>query len=76
LLAHKLLYADPPSTALNATQVIRQFFAADLRQPQAEIVLQGVADRAVHLQGDPGRPVGGVAHGRTSGQHLLAADLE
>ena len=28
LLAQRLLHTDPPSTALNATQVIWQFFAA------------------------------------------------
>ena len=32
LLAQKLLHLDPPSTALNATQVIWQFFAAHPRQ--------------------------------------------
>jgi polyhydroxybutyrate depolymerase len=30
-LAQRLLHADPPSTALNATQVIWQFFAAHPR---------------------------------------------
>jgi len=30
-LAQKLLHTDPPSTALNATQVIWQFFAAHPR---------------------------------------------
>jgi polyhydroxybutyrate depolymerase len=31
VLAQKLLHTDPPSTALNATQVIWQFFAAHPR---------------------------------------------
>lgn len=31
LLAQRLLHTDPPSTALNATQVIWQFFAAHAR---------------------------------------------
>ncbi len=30
-LAQRLLHTDPPSTALNATQVIWQFFAAHIR---------------------------------------------
>jgi len=30
-LAQRLLHTDPPSTALNATQVIWQFFAAHAR---------------------------------------------
>ncbi len=32
----------------------------DAQQPAAEVVLRGVADRAVHLQADAGREVGGV----------------
>jgi polyhydroxybutyrate depolymerase len=31
LVAQRLLHTDPPSTALNATQVIWQFFAAHTR---------------------------------------------
>ncbi len=34
-LAQKLLHTDPPSTALNATQVIWQFFAAHPRPRSA-----------------------------------------
>ena len=43
---------------------------AHLEQPQAEVVLGGVADGSVHLQGGARRPVGGVG-GRDLGRRHL-----
>ena len=46
--------------------------ARDLGQPQAEVVFLGVADRAVHLQRGPGRPVRRVGAGDLGGGHVPA----
>ena len=64
--AHVTSRATHPGAVLGLAAP-RRDERADLGQPQAEVVLGGVADRAVDLQRGPGRPVGGVGAGDLGG---------
>ena len=46
---------------------------ADAQDPDAQVVLEGVADRAVHLQGGAGREVGSVGRRHLRGGHVPGA---